>query len=279
MLLLAAAVMVGGVAAQEAPDLRGELIRRAAEKGLTREQTEAILTRADRLASNGLPVRPVLDRYLQGLAKGVELPRIEAVVDQLETTLRNSAGCVDQVFPPAPRQPGSAERLTLIEHGAYALAAGVPTDDLTATMRLGEQGNGGPSASVAPVLAMGCLVGGGAEAAASLQLVQTAWVHGYRGADLEKLGRDLGALGRDGHGPSPELMQRVMGMIRDGAEHERLFRDLDHLRGPERPGPGAHPPGMMPGEDPTHMGPGGPPQDPGHTGPGGHHPPPPHGGS
>jgi hypothetical protein len=290
-MLFGALVLSGSAPAAAPPDLRGELARRAAQVGLTAEETAGIFKRADRIDALGLPVRPIFDRYLEGLAKGVPLIRIEAVVDQLETRLKDAAERVDAVFPRGRTTPDRTTlnrttpdregRLALIDHGAYALGVGVSANGIEQAMRLAAEAHQGPDAGVAPVLATGCLVAGGLKFDVSLDLVRTAWTHGYRGPELEKLGRDLGSLGREGEGPPPAVLDKVLGLIRSGADREMVFRNLDMMRGPGPSGPGYHPPGMGPGEDPSQMhGPGGPPENPGHMGPDGRHhpPPPPHGG-
>jgi len=259
------------------PEVRAELVRRAGESGLSAPQTEAILQRADRIDAAGLPVQVVIDRYLEGMARGVPLPRIEAVVDRLEDRLRESARRVDVVFPADPSAPAREMRRSLIDHCAFALSVGVPSDGLEEAMQLASRGKHGLGEGRAPVLAMGCLVAGGLEPAASLDLVRTAWAHGYRGSDLEQLGRELGSLGGAGQGPPPEVVRHVLDSIRSGADRERLFHHLEALCGGGSPGRGPHPPGTRPGEDPSEMhGPGGPPQDPGHMGPGGRPHPHPH---
>jgi hypothetical protein len=275
--LLASLVLVGPALAGGGPDLRDEVVRRAAQKGLKPEQTASILQRADRIQSAELPVRAVLDRYLEGLSKNVPLPLIEEVVDELEVRLHTSADQVDQVFSADRRASDREARLALIDHGAFALAVGVPPDGLGQALRLAaSEPQEQLQEAAAPVLAVGCLVAGGLRTEASMDVVRTAWTHGYRGSDLEKLGRDLGGLGSKGQGPPPEVVQRVLGLIRADGDREKLFKDLDQLRGDGPPGPGFHPPGTRPGEDPSHMrGPGGPPQDPGRQGPHGENPPPP----
>jgi hypothetical protein len=266
-LACAAAIPMPGFASdqatlpQDGDQLRGELLRRTAEVGLLPDQTRSILERVDRIEAAELPSRPVLDRYLEGLAKGIPLARIEAVVDQLEERLRDTAREIDRVFPREQFAHASKERLALIDDGAYALALGLPASGLEQAMRLAAAEQGGPKEGTAPVLAVGCLVGGGIEPEASLEVVRTAWNHGYRGEELERLGRDLGSLGRSGHAPASEVVAQIMGMIRSNADRENVFRNLDALCRPA----------TRPGEDPNHMhGPGGPPDNPGGTDSGGH---------
>lgn len=276
-LLLAALLSCSVAGAEGEPDLRAELIRRAAESGLTPEQADMMLQRADRTARANLPANLVFDRYLEGLAKGIPLDRIEAAVDQLEARLQESAQCVDQVYPPDRIVVAREDRLSLIDHCAHALAIGITTDGVARTMQLAAREQQGAVEGKSAVLAVSCLVGGGLEPDSSIDFVKTAWAHSFRGADLERLGKDLGSLSPDGQGPPPQVLQQIREMIGAGSTPDDVFRRLEMLPGlGGPPGPFDHPPGMGPGEDPSDMrGPGGPPDDPDHQGSGGDPPPPP----
>ncbi|MFH1833835.1 MAG: hypothetical protein ABH877_02325 [bacterium] len=255
--------------AQGLPDLRAELRERAAEVGLAEADQVRMEQRLVRIEAADLPVRPVLDRYLQGLAKAVPFARIESVVDQLETRLRDAAASIDEVFPPARTGPDPQQRLALIDDGAYALGAGVPPSGVTLALRLAENEQTGPVAAAAPVLVVGCLTASGMAPDQSVDLVREAWGRGFRGMELERLGRDLAGLGRPGQGPPPAAIDRLHEMMREGADRERILRHLDTMHGPD----GYRGPGIGPGQDPGQMpGPGGPPHDPGHLGRGGHPP-------
>jgi len=247
--------------------LRAELRERAAAAGLAKADRVRMEQHVERIQAANLPVRPVLDRYLQGLAKAVPFSRIESVVDQLETRLRDSADRVDEVFPLVRARRDPQVRLTLIDDGAYAIGAGVPPTGVAAMLRLAEKEQDGPVAAVAPVLAVGCLASSGMAPDWSLDFVREAWECGFRATELERLGRGLAESGRSGQGPPPAAIDRLRGMMREGADRERILRHLDTMRGPD----GYRGPGMGPGQDPGQMhGPGGPPRDPGHMGSGGH---------
>ncbi len=252
--------------AQGQPDLRAELRERAAAAGLAEADRVRMEQHVERIQAADLPVRPVLDRYIQGLAKAVPFSRIESVVDQLETRLRDAADRVDEVFPLARARRDPQVRLALIDDGAYAIGAGVPPTGVAAMLRLAEKEQDGPAAAAAPVLAVGCLAAGGMAPDRSVDFVREAWECGFRGMELERLGRDLAESGRSGQGPPPAALDRIRGMMREGMDRERILRHLDTMRGPD----GYRGPGMGPGQDPGQMhGPGGPPRDPGHMGSGG----------
>lgn len=209
----------------------------------------AALNRAEHLAGARLPVGPVLSRYLQGLAKGIPFARIETVVDGLQTWLVDSARRIDATLP-APADPvGERARLTAIDHGAYALSVGVPEAALDRSIRLAAKETRPVEAAQAPVLALGVLVASGATPEKSWEVVNAAWRNGYRGEDLERLGKSLGRLSRDGQGPPAEVMDQVLAQIGGNTGRDRVFEGLDALCG-EGGGRGANP-GAGKGQDPA----------------------------
>ena len=248
----AAASPTASASSPEAAGLRTELAQRAARAGLSETEVRGILARVDRLQAGNLPAAPVIDRYLEGFSKGVPLPRIEAAVDQLCDRLQISAGFVDGVFPRPQTADGQAARASLIDYGAFALGAGASADALKGTLSLASADRTGAAGAGAPVLALGVMVTAGLSADRSADVVRTAWNHGYRGGELQRLGQDLAALGRDGKAPPPEAVDRVMTLLQSGQDHDAVFQNLDEMHAPGGH-PGYNPPGSGPGEDPNHM--------------------------
>lgn len=251
-------------------ELLAALLERAHDAALPSEQAVAILRRVVRIAEAKLPAEPVADKMLQGLTKGVSFDRIVAVVETVEARLVQAALEVDAAFPSA--RLGDAQvleaRRAAIDHGAFALSAGVSSPALAQSLALVAPEANGLTEADSPLLALGCLAAGGLAVDRSLEVVELAWAQGYHGHDLERLGWNLGGLTRDGEPPSEESLDRVIAWLRAGTSPDVLFHDLDAMHRAL----GHEPPGMAPGSDPTHMhGPGGPPHDPGHMGPGGHH--------
>jgi hypothetical protein len=249
------------------PALLADVIIRAHEGGLAPDEIATAIHRAASLAGEELPTHPVLDRYLQGIAKQIPFARIDAVVGGLEVRLRESAAILDETYPRGEAEIARQTRFALIDHCAYALGVGTPADRVRAAISLAAGDGLPPGDARAPVLAMGCLMGGGLGADRSFEVVQEAWRHGYRGVDLEHLGQGLGGLGRPGGAPDPRLIDEVIAHIRSGHEHRALFQLLEELHARER----HHGPGDRPEDDPAFMhGPGGHPDAPGRQGPHGH---------
>lgn len=244
--LLAAGLDAGALAALT-PEAAQTLRDRAAASGVSAEQAEIWVKGLQQLSDDNLPVAPVLSRYLQGLSKGVPPSRIDAAVADLESRLRQAAARIDAVYG-ATADPAQKEaRLVAIDHGAYALGVGVTESDLTHSIRLAGQGGLPLSAVEAPVLTLGLLASSGLTPARSLEVVDAAWNHGYRGDSLERLGKALGTLGSEGHAPSSDVVQQVLKMIGDDASQEAVFRGLDQLMGRDDYRLSS----SSPGEDPT----------------------------
>lgn len=266
-LIIAALIALPSAARADGSDsgLRAALSERTREKGLTGSDAANIFARIDHIERSGLPVAPVVDRYLQGMAKDVPLPRIEAVVDELVGRLVASASEVDRAYPPGKSPANPAARLSLIEDGAFALGSGAKPEVLRAAMKLATDERLGVTEARSPVVALGCLTASRVDDRHSYDLVRAAWTHGFRGDVLEQLGRDVGSLASRDDAPV-DVVETVRNAIEHGAGRDRIFAELDRLAGSESRGKGSGggSPGVSPGEN-TH-GPGGPPEDPGSMG-------------
>ncbi len=214
----------------------------------------ALLRRAERLAGLRLPVEPVLSRYRQGFAKGIPFARIETVVDGLEARLMEAARYLDETLSAPADHEGQRARLTAIDHGAYALGVGVPGGTVERAIRLAVHERRPVDAAQAPVLALGVMAASGVRPEKCWEVVDAAWRNGYRGEDLERLGRAIGRLSRNGQGAPPEVIDQVLAEIVGHAGRDRLFEGLDALCGEGSGREGA--PGMGTGQDPARDRPG-----------------------
>jgi len=220
----------------------------AGADGVADRDALAALSRAERLAQSRLPVEPVLSRYLQGVAKGVPFERIESVVDALEVRLADSARRLDAALPRPPTGrksgPASPRWITALTRSAWGCPrprwiarSGWPPGD--------PPGRGGPGAGARDRV----LVASGVNPDKSWDVVLTAWQSGYRGEDLERLGKALGRLSRDGQGAPAEIIDQVLSQIGDHAGREQVFRGAG--RPVRRTGRRQRPPGLQKGQDPA----------------------------
>jgi hypothetical protein len=255
------AVQTALTAGVESTYLAG-LIGGSRDRDLSPDVLVGWVNRTERLAKGNLPVAPVVSRYLQGLAKGVPSSRIDMVIDDLESRLEESAWRIDSVCEVRTDPVSRKARLISIDHGAYALGLGVSSDELSQSIALAWEEVGTIEAVQAPMLTLGILVAAGIAPEKSLEVLDTAWMHGYRGNNLERLGKSVGRLGRDGQAPSLEMVNKVIEMIGKEASKDRVFQGLDELVGREQYGVS----GTYPGSDPTRsMNPPPKPEGPGET--------------
>jgi hypothetical protein len=222
----------------------------------------SILEHAVRVAERDLPSQPLFDRYLQGMAKAIPIGRIRMVAEEVEHRLDVASQTIDAVYGRTADPQQRRSRQVVIDHAAYAIGTGVPSEMIRKTLELVSTDETEVEEAGSPIVTLGLLVSGGMDIELSYEVVETGWSHGFHGDDLERLGRDLGTLGSPGEGPPIEMVHQILARIRGMEMRDQIFRDLDAMHG--RIGEGHHPPGSHPGDDPTKMhGPGGPPENPG----------------
>lgn len=219
----------GALAAGVRPELLGELIARASDTSIPPAQLLPVLRRLQRAAEAGLPADVIAGRYLQGLSKGVPLSRIHAVADELTARLEAAALHVDARCPGLGQPGREEERLQAVDSVAYALGAGVEPEFLDRSIDLIADENAPYEEVRAPVLAMSLLASMGIEGDRSFEVVSTAWAHGVRGGDLERLGESMVRLGQGGQEPH-EVVAHVMGLLEKELPTETILHDLDALQ-------------------------------------------------
>jgi hypothetical protein len=250
--------------------LLAELLHRAHQYGADAAVTAVILNHAQQIAEQDLPTQSLFDRYLQGMSKGIPIKRIQMVAEEVEHRLGEAARQIDAVYE-SPDDPQKRQsRHMAIDHAAYAIGAGVSGGIVGRVLQLALEDEAKIEETGSALITIGVLVSGGIDVERSYEIIETGWKHGFRGVNLEHLGRDLGGLGSLGEGSPDEIIDQILDRIRRMETRDRIFRDLDAMYG--RIGEGRHPPGSRPGEDPTQMhGPGGPPENPGRQDDRGHH--------
>ncbi len=231
-------------------DLFAEFFRRAVETGLTAEQALHVTDTVIRLAEADLPATPVLSRYLQGMAKGVDFSRMDLVAEGVSRRITEAAGRVDKVCATPTTAAGRQARLAAIDHAAYALGLGVTDATLDRSLALVAREKQPLLEVEAPLLTLGLMVAAGVAPDRSQELVSAAWARGFRGGDLERLGKTVGRLSREDGSSPGKVVDRVLAMIQTDDSPERVFQGLDELSG--RTGQGDQPAGMGLGDDPTH---------------------------
>ncbi len=218
------APMASPAAAQEGVDARLERIR-AQLPATAMERIESQLQQA---MERGLPVEPLLDKALEGMAKRVPADRIAGAVVQLTTQLGQARDILGEGAPPA------ATDITAV---ADAIRRGVPEH---AVRRIAGGAAGGEPVAMA-VHTVGDLLDQGVPVEEALTAVE-AWR--ARGGEPRQL-REL-----------PAAVER---MIRQGTLPAHAAAAVTRAMDGGPPGPPGNRPGMKPGGGP----PDGPPIPPG----------------
>lgn len=137
ILLVIAALLLIAAAPAQAQEPRLARLPEAA-----RTQIDALVTAA---AANGLPIEPLIDRALEGLAKGAPPLRIVTAVTRLRDELVLVRGALGERSSPAE-----------LTAGASALRAGATTDALATLRRLrGQRSLTVPASVLADLVAGG----------------------------------------------------------------------------------------------------------------------------
>lgn len=106
------------------------IISRAAQRKFDAQTIERLLAAAESAAKKGLPVRPVVDRIEQGLAKNVPAERIAAAAERLAENLGRARSLVGSVISGGIPVKDAADRAEAIEAVARAIEAAVAGSDV-----------------------------------------------------------------------------------------------------------------------------------------------------
>jgi len=176
--LLAATLLLSVPVALNAQDTRMERVRQAFPAE-TVVEIEGILANAQ---TTGVPIDPLIDKALEGAAKGVPGSRVVVALSAYSTRLQETRTLV-----------GSQRGVSSVVAGADALRRGVPSQ-LVGTLAREHQGD-----IAVPLVVMGDLVAAGVEADQAYGIVEESLKQGH---DFEQMLAIPGAvenLMRQGH--------------------------------------------------------------------------------
>lgn len=178
-------------------------------------------------AARGLPVEPIVQKAIEGSAKGVPADRVAAAMRLVVSQLDASHGAL---------QSGSAALATdtvAIAAGAFALTAGLKDRDVTALSR---------SKAPAPDVIVGLRVAGtlvalGVPTAETTSLVQASLQSGKPASELLSLPGQVQTEVAKGATPA----QAAAGLARAAAAQSRRGPPPGRGQPPPHPGPPPHP--------------------------------------
>lgn len=114
------------------PDDVAALMRKGIAGPTDARTLERYLALCIEAEQQGLPAQPVLNKILQGMAKGVPSERIITVAAKVKRTMEAAAGIVESAEQRGLQGSTSGKRKKAIETVSFALETGLPAGELTA---------------------------------------------------------------------------------------------------------------------------------------------------
>lgn len=162
------------------------IISRAMDRGAGAEHVALFLEAATGLREKDLPIRLVLDRIEQGLAKGVPTERISLSVRKLAGTVEKARPLVQGI---KAGDAGAGESEKAIETVARALEKSITGEEISSTAEKVRNRENSLALFNRAVDTMTIFAGNGMGAADASRLVQRALDRGYSERDLEIMER------------------------------------------------------------------------------------------
>jgi hypothetical protein len=225
---------VCGAQAVSASD-RDTLVKLRTERGGNAEDVDALIRVADEAAAKGLPAAPLANKIREGLAKGVDLKRIDAVVRQMSAQLETADRLIRELEPAS----STASREVSVTLMAESFWSGVTVDQVRDLRRLSQPAAGGArtptSADVVASAAKGLSLIEEARlpVAEGVAVMAEAVKQGYRSNDVLGVAREIKRREADYRAGRASLTA-LRDAIARGNRPEQLFRDTPPTR-VERP--------------------------------------------
>ncbi len=212
------------------------IITRGLNQGVESRHIEGFLETATRAKERNLPVRLILDRTEQGLAKGVPAEKISGVTQRLSDHLASAKPIVNKFESGGIRSPRAKASDDAVETVARALEKSIPQDAVMKTGEKVKDREGSIGLFNRAVDTMTTFAGSGMTAEQAAKMVHTAVDKGYSERDLEAMERYM----VDGLRKNRPMSEVVSGM-NSRMERGETMRDT---RMQDRPGGGPmHEPG------------------------------------
>jgi len=165
------------------------IITRGLDQGVESRHIEGFLETATRAKGQGLPVRLILDRTEQGLAKGVAPEKISGVTQRLSGHLTAAKPIVNKLESEGIRAPHLKVSDDAVETVARAMEKSIPQDAIMKTGEKVRDRKGSLGLFNRAVDTMTTFAGSGMTAGQAANMVHTAVDKGYSEGDLEAMER------------------------------------------------------------------------------------------
>ena len=230
LVVLGSLAVPGPAAAQPAAAERDALVRLRVERGGTAEEVDALVRVADEAAAKGLPRGPIASKIREGLSKGADPMRIEAVIRQLAGHLETADRLVRDL------QPAASERESAVTLLADALSGGVEVDEVNGIRQAAQTSGAAPLSGeslAGAAKGLSLIKEAKLPAAEGASVMAEAARQGFRPHELIDLGRQIKRRERD-YREGRSSLAAVREAIARGSRPDQLFRDR-RPAAPERP--------------------------------------------
>jgi hypothetical protein len=165
------------------------IITRGLDQGLEGRHIEGFLETVTRTKEQGLPIRLILDRTEQGLAKGVPAEKILKVAERLSGHLAAAKPIVNRQESGGVRSTHATASHECIETVARAMEKSITQDDVLRTGEKVQERKGSLGLFNRAVDTMTTFAGSGMTTGQAVKMVHTAVDKGYSEGDFEAMER------------------------------------------------------------------------------------------
>ena len=220
------------------------IVSRGLHRGVAGGQIEGFLETAAGAKERHLPVRLLLDRIEQGLAKGVPTDRIADVTQRLSGHLADAAPIVDRLESRGMRATGKNGSDDAVETVARALELSIPRDAVVKTGESVKERKGSLGLFNRAVDTMTTFVGDGMTREQAVNMVHRAVEKGYGERDLAAM-ESYVADARRKNRPMSDVVSDMNSRMEQGEMYDTQMRD--GMQGGAQQGPGSGGMGGMSG--------------------------------
>lgn len=224
LLLLGSPAFADSLSSQD----REEINRLRSAQGHSAEDVNALVEQVTKAGEKGLPTEPLTNKVKEGLAKGVEPKRIDAVLRQLVTHFESAHEILQESTAKGMVDAAQGNRQRALEGLAEALSRGATAEEVRELAKT-TQGTGAKVSQEA--------LASGAKSLALLKeakipmkdgaaLVAEGLRQGYRSTELADLAREIKRRGPEFQQGRLNL-QHIRDQVSKGQRADRIFRDSD----------------------------------------------------
>jgi hypothetical protein len=200
------------------------IITRGLRQGVESRHIESFLETATRVKEQNLPVRLVLDRVEQGLAKGVPSEKISGVTQRLSEHLAVARPIVNKFESGGVRASHAKGSDDAVETVARAMEKSIPQAAVMETGERVKERKGSISLFNRAVDTMTTFVGNGMTADQAAKMVHAAVDKGYSERDLDAMERYM-ANERRKNRPMDEVVSGMNSLMERGEMNDMQMQD------------------------------------------------------